>query len=55
MTRDAILARWPRLAEIRLEPELVLELNDRDSATAKALHAYLSSTAEVPSRGELRL
>lgn len=55
MTRDAILARWPRLAEVGIEPEPIVELSERDTATAKALNAYLSATAEVPTRGELRL
>ena len=55
MTRDAILARWPRLAEVLDEPEQVVVVEDRDEATARALNAYLQSTTEVPSRGELRL
>ena len=55
MTRDAILARWPRLAEVGIEPEPIVELSERDSATAKALNAYLMATTEVPTRGELRL
>ena len=55
MTRDAILARWPRLAEALNEPEPLAVIHDRDEATAKALNAYLQSSAEVPPRGDLRL
>lgn len=55
MSRDAILARWPRLAEVLDQPEQVIVVEDRDEATVRALHAYLQSTTDVPSRGDLRL
>lgn len=55
MTRDAILARWPRLAEVLDQPEPVVVVDDRDQATVRALNAYLQSTTDVPSRGDLRL
>ncbi len=55
MSRDAILARWPRLAEVLDQPEQVIVVEDRDEATVRALNAYLQSTVEVPARGDLRL
>lgn len=55
MSRDAILARWPRLAEVLDQPEEAVVVEDRDEATVRALTAYLQSTAEVPHRGDLRL
>ncbi len=55
MTHDEVLARWPGVA--RLEPRAVLpqDLKERDEASVKALQAYLTSTEEVPDRGDLRL
>ncbi len=55
MTHDEVLQRWPGVA--RLEPRAAKprEMLERDEAAAAALVAYLTSAAEVPDRGDLRL